>query len=215
MHRAYARDVRGVLSYANELARVTAEHGFTDHQAKSLILKGWGQAVGDDLDAGLRMLQEGIARQRDIGTEEDFPVYMSLLGEVLIRAGRADEAVAQLKEAHEAFADSGLKVMVPDMLRVLAEATAASDPTDENTPRAWLAEATRMAEAHGANFLSLRIALSAARLDLRRGGTRDAATALARARGAVEDDDQTPEIAEAAELLARYRQDAHAVGGFV
>jgi class 3 adenylate cyclase/predicted ATPase len=215
MHRAYARDVRGVLSYANELARMTAEHGFTDHQAKSLILTGWGQAVSEDLDAGLRMLQDGIARQRDIGTEEDFPVYMSLLGEVLLRAGRADEAVAQLKEAHETFVDSGLKVMVPDMLRVLGEATAARDPTDENTPRAWLAEAARMAEEHGASFLSLRIALSAARLDLRRGMTPEAGTALARALAEVENDDQIPEIAEAAELLARYRQNAHAVGGFV
>ena len=80
---------------------------------------------------------------------------------------------------------------------------------------ALLAEAGRMAETHGANFLSLRIALSSARLDLRRGATSDAGTALARALAAVEHDDQTPEIAEAATLLARYRQHAHAVGGFV
>jgi predicted ATPase/class 3 adenylate cyclase len=215
MHRAYRRDVRGVLSYANELSRITTEHGFTDHQAKSLILKGWGQAVSDDLEAGLRMLQEGIARQRDIGTEEDFPVYMSLLGEVLIRAGRADEAVAQLEESHADFAGSGLKAMVPDMLRVLGEATAASDPTDEASARAWLAEAARLAEAHGASFLSLRIALSSARLDLRHGVTPTVGTALARAVAAVEEDDQTPEMAEAATLLARYHRHGDAVGGFV
>ena len=213
IHRAYRRDVRQVFSYANELARLTAEHGLADHQAKSLVLKGWALAVNDDAGAGLRMLQEGIARQRDIGTEEDFPVYVSLLGEVLMNAGRADEAVFHLHEAHKTFAGSGLKAMVPDMLRVLGEATIASNPTDDASAHAWLAEAARMAEEHGANFIGLRVALSLARLDLRHDGTPGVAATLARALGAVEEDDHTPEAAEAARLLDGYARHGYAVGG--
>jgi class 3 adenylate cyclase/predicted ATPase len=211
-HRAYRRDVRQVFSYADELERLAAEHGLADHQARSLIHKGWARAVSEDLGAGLRMLQEGVARQREIGTDEDFPIYVALLGEVLTRAGRADEAVAQLQEAHEAFAAIGLKAMVPDMLRVLGEATIVSNPRDDGSACAWLTEAARMAEAQGANFVSLRAALSLARLDLRRGGTPGAAGSLARALAAVEEDDETTEGAEAAWLLKRYAQHGYAVG---
>jgi predicted ATPase len=213
MHRAYRRDVRQVFSYANELSRLAVEHGLADHQSKSLVLKGWALAVSEDVNAGLRMLQEGIARQRDIGTEEDFPVYVSLLGEVLTGAGRADEAVVHLQEAHEAFAATGLKAMVPDMLRVLGEATIASNPSDDASARAWLTEAERMAKAHGAHFLSLRVALSLARLDLQHGATLGGAESLAQALSAVEEDDQSAESAEAAWLLKRYAQHGYAAGG--
>jgi class 3 adenylate cyclase len=205
-HRAYRRDVRQVFLYANELGRLGTEHGLADHQSKSLILKGWALAVSEDFGAGLRMLQEGIARQRDIGTEEDFPVYVSLLGEVLTSGGRADEAVIHLQEAQETFAASGLQAMVPDMLRVLAEATIARNSADEAAARAWLTEAERMADQHGARFISLRVALSLAQLDLRRGATLAAAAFLARALGAVEEDDQTAECSEAKRLLRRYAQ---------
>jgi class 3 adenylate cyclase/predicted ATPase len=212
-HRAYRRDVRQVFSYANELARLATEHGLADHQSKSLILKGWAVAVSEDLSGGLRMLQEGIARQRDIGSEEDFPVYWSLLGEVLTSAGRADEAVAHLQEAHQSFAASGLQAMVPDMLRVLGEATIASNPADEASARAWLTEAARMAAEHGAHFLSLRAAISLARLDLQRGATEGAAASLVRALGAVDEDDNATESAEAAWLLKRYAQHGYSVEG--
>ena len=212
-HRAYRRDIRQVFAYANELARLAAEHGLADHQAKSLILKGWALALSEDVGAGLRMLQEGIARQRDIGTEEDFPVYVSLLGEVLTSAGRADEAVVHLQEAHEAFASSGVKVMVPDMLRVLGEATIASNPKDEASARAWLIEAARMADEHGARFLGLRASLSLARLDLQHGPTARAAASLAQALAAVAEGDHTTERAEAIWLLKRYDQHGYAVGG--
>jgi predicted ATPase len=206
MHRAYRRDVRQVFVYANELARMAAEHGLADHQSKSLILKGWALAVSEDVSAGLQMLQEGVARQHDIGTADEFPVYVSLLGEVLTSAGRADEAVVHLQEAHETFASNGLKAMVPDMLRVLGEATIASNPSDELSARAWLNEAARMADEHGAHFLGLRAALSLARLDLQRGATPGAASSLARALSAVEDGGQTAESAEAHWLLTRYAQ---------
>ena len=211
-HRAYRRDVRHVLSYADELARLAAEHGLADHQARSLIHKGWALAVGEDVGAGLLMLQDGIARQRDIGIDEDFPIFVSLLGEVLTSAGRADEAVVHLQEAHAVFAASGVKAMVPDMLRVLGEATIASNPSDELSARAWLTEAARMAEEQGARFLGLRAALSLARLDLQRGATPGAAAALARALSAVGEDDRTTESAEAAWLLKRYEQHGFRIG---
>ena len=213
IHRAYRRDVRQVLTYANELARLATEHGLADHQARSLMLTGWARAVSEDVGAGLRLMQEGVARQRDIGIDEDFPIYVSLLGEVLTTAGRADEAVVHLQEAHETFAAGGLKAMVPDMLRVLGEATIASNPSDELSARAWLTQAARMAEEQGANFLGLRAAISLARLDLRRGPTADAAASLARALAAIEEDDGTTETAEAGWLLKRYVQHGVAVEG--
>jgi class 3 adenylate cyclase/predicted ATPase len=212
MRHAYRRDVRQVSAYADKLARLTVDHGLTDHYAKSTILKGWAIALSEDTVVGLRMLQEGIARERDIGTDEDFPEYLALLGEALIRAGRAEEAVAELAAALGDLVRSGLKSMVPDMLWVLGEATMAGYPKDAAAARSWFNQAINMAEEQGASFLVLRSALSAARLDLRLGATSAAAELLARARAAVVEDDGSSEMAEAANLLARYTRIGYPVG---
>lgn len=202
MHRAMRRDLPEVYALGQELARFTAEHGFADHHAKSLIFRGWALALAENPAEGLAMLEQGVARQRDIGTDEDFPVYLALLAEALLRAGQPERAVAELQAATVEFARTGLTATVPDVLRLLGDATLAADRTAAEAAQAWYGQAAAMAEGQGAWMLHLRAATAAARLHLRNGASARAAGSLADALARVADDPEDRDVRAARALLA-------------
>ena len=206
MHRVLRRDLNDVFARAGELATFSAEHGLADHHAKSLVFRGWALAMSEDPSAGLKLLDEGIARQRDIGTDEDFPVYLSMLAEVLIHKGKAARAVSELQAAREEYARMGLQVTIPELLRVLGEAVLAADPGATSAALDLFAESATRSEAQGASMLGLRTAVSAARLHLRLGSADIGMAALSRAIAAVSERDGGADLFEAAALLARLRE---------
>jgi class 3 adenylate cyclase/predicted ATPase len=205
IHRACRRDLADVYSQADELARFAAGHALADHHAKALIFRGWSKALHGDTTAGLALLEDGIARQRDIGTDEDFPIYLSLLAEVLIRAGKADRALDELAAARAQFAQIGLRIWVPELVRLHGEATLAADPGAEPAAAAHFAESARLAAEQGAVMLGLRTAASAARLHARRGAADAGARLLDAALAGVAEDDGGADMQAAAALLAEYR----------
>jgi hypothetical protein len=164
-----------------------------------------------DPAAGLAMLEEGFARQREMATSEDYPVYLCLLAGVLTRLGRAAEAAERIERDRPEFDRIGLRIWMPELLRVLAETTLAADPDAIERAAALLAEARALAAAQAVPMLGLRIASSAARLDLRRAEPARAAAAVEAALAALpaeaaEDaSDADAEVTGARRLLARIR----------
>ena len=82
-----ARVRHGVQHLAGDLVTLTSELDLQDHRAKGLIFRGWSVAMQDDPAAGLRILEDGFARQQDIGTTEDFSLYLCLRAEAMSAAG--------------------------------------------------------------------------------------------------------------------------------
>jgi predicted ATPase len=206
MHRALRRDLREVFDYAGALASFTEQHDLADHHAKSLIFRGWAVALGEDPAAGLALLEQGLARQRDIGTDEDFPLYVSLHAEALVRNGRPERAVTELQSARADFERLGLKATVPELLRELGEATLAVDPSATAQALALFADAGRMAAGQGAAMLEMRAAISAARLHLRLGTAELGARELARSAALVSEDTGGIDWRRAVDLLALFRR---------
>jgi predicted ATPase len=169
LHRVYRRDCDEVFARAGELIALTSEHGVADHGAAGLIFQGWVMAVRGEPAAGLELLEKGLGRQREVATLEDFPVYLCLLTEVLTALGRQDEAVERIEQALPEFARVGLWMWIPELLRVQADAMLAATPGVIAPASARLAEAARIADLQHTPMLGLRIAVSAARLDLRVG----------------------------------------------
>ena len=182
--------------------RLTSELDLQDHRAKGLIFRGWSVALRGDPAAGLRILEDGFARQQDIGTMEDFSLYLCLRAEAMTAAGQAEQAVEMLLRERLAFAERGFGFWMPELVRVLADVTLAADPRATDEAAAILQEAERLAEAQDVPMLGLRIATTAARLELREGGARRAAERLRLALARVGEDDDGPDIA-AARALAR------------
>ncbi len=206
IHRAWRRDLPEVCSFAGDMVAFATEHALADHHAKALIFSGWAMALGDDLAKGRAMLEEGIARQHDIGTRDDFPIYVSLLAEVLLRAGEADRALGEVEAARAEFARIGLNVAIPELVRLQGEALLAINPDAGAEALAHFAEAAEMANGQGANMLRLRASVSAARLLLRLGEPDAGARLLAPALAAVAEHDGGVDRMEAAALAARFRQ---------
>ncbi len=202
LHRVYRREFDTVFDLAGELVTLTSELDLQDHRAKGLIFRGWSVVLRGDPAAGLRILEDGFARQQDIGTMEDFSLYLCLRAEAMTAAGQAEKAVEMLLRERLAFAERGFGFWMPELVRVLADVTLAADPRATDEAAAILQEAGRLAEAQDVPMLGLRIATTAARLELREGGAWRAAERLRLALARVGEDDDGPDIA-AARALAR------------
>ena len=175
LHRSHRRDHQAVFDLAGELVSFTSEHGLADHRAKGLIFRGWTVAMRDDPRAGLRTLEEGLARQREIGTLEDFPVYVCLHAEALARAGRPERAIEELQRDRKTFEQVGLNFWMPEVMRMLAEVMLHADPASVSSAEAMLRDAADLADKQGVAMLGLRIAVTAARLEARLGDVEQAA----------------------------------------
>ena len=162
MHSAYRRDLPDVVERANTMLRLAEAKGFADHQSKGHIFLGWTVALQGDATAGLRLLRSGLARQKDNGTVEDFPIYFSLLADALQLAGRPGEALEELEAVLAVCRAAGLRIWIPEVLRRIGELRilAGAGPTQAE---AAMREGLDMAIEQGARALSVRGAISLAR----------------------------------------------------
>lgn len=164
LYRSYRRQHAEVLRQADELMTFAAEQGFTDHHAKALIFRGWALAMLDDPKGGLEAIEIGLARQREIGTIEDFPMYVCLHAEALMASNRADVAVAELTDARHQFDAVGLRNWLPEVWRTTGDVILAADPQATSLADEAYMQAARGAAEQGAGMLALRTAVSRARL---------------------------------------------------
>lgn len=201
LHHVYRRDYDEVLKRSEDLIAFTSDHGLADHGSAGGIFKGWVLANRSDPQAGLRLIEEGFARQREIATNEDFPVYLCVLAEVLTRLDRPDEAVERIRRERQDFEDCSLRIWVPELLRVLGDAMLAAEPNSIVPARQTFAEAAELASSQGAVMLGLRIAMSEARLDERLEDHGAATHRLAAALKAIPEPDDSADMKEARRLM--------------
>jgi len=200
LHRVYRREHDAVFDLSGELVTLTSELDLQDHRAKGLIFRGWSVTLRGDPVAGLRILEDGFARQQDIGTMEDFSLYLCLRAEALTAAGHAEQAVEMLRRERLAFAERGFGFWMPELVRVLADVTLAADPHATDEAAAILREAERLAQAQDVPMLGLRIATTAARLELHEDSAQRAAERLRLAFARMGEDDAGPDITAARAL---------------
>ncbi len=203
LHRVYRRDYDAVFDLAGELVSLTSELDLQDHRAKGLIFRGWSVTMRGDPAAGLRILEDGFARQQDIGTTEDFSLYVCLRAEVMTAAGQAGQAVDMLRRERLAFAERGFGFWMPELVRVLAEVTLAADATALDDAAAILLEAEQLALAQEVPMLGLRIATTAARLGFDAGARQQAAERLHAALARLGEHDDGPDLVAARALAER------------
>ena len=200
LHRVYRRDFDAVFGLAGELVTMTSELDLQDHRAKGLIFRGWSVTMRGEPAAGLRILEDGFALQQDIGTMEDFSLYLCLRAEAMTAAGQAEQAVAMLRRERLAFAERGFGFWMPELVRVLADVTLAADPGTIDEAAAILQEAERLALAQDVPMLGLRIATTMARLEFHADGRQPAAARLQIALARIAEHDDGPDLVTARAL---------------
>src|SRR5262249_41124390 len=112
------REGQAAQEWAEATIALCTEQGFPFWLAGGTVLRGWALAARGQRDEGITQMRQGLAAWRATGAELLSPYFLTLLAEAYRAGGQADEG-----------------------LRVLAEALALVDKTDE---RWWEAELHRL-----------------------------------------------------------------------
>jgi predicted ATPase len=117
MVRRYRREAELVLERARSMRAFAGEHRFRDLGAKADIFEGWALAALGRPRAGLEMIESGLATQREIGTQEDFPVYYEMLAEAYGLVAQPERGLTLVEEAMEMAQETGLQYWTAELLR--------------------------------------------------------------------------------------------------
>jgi class 3 adenylate cyclase/predicted ATPase len=201
IYRVLRHDIPAIHEAALALIEHGTTHGLADHRAKGLMFRGWSQAIGGNLVAGLAAVEDGFAQQGDLSTNEDMPVYLTLYAQVLAAAGKPDRAVETIARLAPEFEASGLRFWAPEILRVQAEVTYAADPAAIEAARTLCEQALTAARALGSPMLALRAARSLSRLERAAGHETAGLATLRAALADVPEPDDSHDILLARRLL--------------
>ena len=163
MLRRYEGDAAGAEVLVRRMAEIADEQLLTSIQAKCRIFGGWAQALTGSPVEGLRMLEAGLAKQQEIGTEEDFPVYMEMQAELLGLIGQPERGATLLDEAIARAERVGHLFWIPELYRRRALLREAAEYA-ESACVEDLARAIADAEAKGTVTLANRARADLARL---------------------------------------------------
>ena len=203
LYRTYRRDLNMVLRRANDLLTLTTEYDLKEHQGAATIFLGWVRSLSGEQEQGLKMIEEGFAQQREVASTEDFPVYLCMMAEPLIALGRADEAVERMLAERAALDAIGLRLWMPELLRVTADTMLIASPDAVERAKTLFNEADELAVKQGVHMLRLRLSQSRLLLE-KRLATLDVPEAVHRLQetlDAIPEPDASAELIKARQLL--------------
>ena len=116
LHR-YRSDYDALRKIATLMRRLAHKHRMPLLHAKALIFNGWCVACQGNPRRGREIVEEGLAKQREIGTREDFPVYSEMLAQILQILSESDAAITLLDEAIDEAERTGHRYWLPELYR--------------------------------------------------------------------------------------------------
>nr|WP_319383845.1 AAA family ATPase [uncultured Roseibium sp.] len=154
LHR-YRGDIDQVARFARNMRDTATEHDLKSLEAKSLIFGGWANGMAGDPSKGREILAQGLSIQQEIGTEEDFPVYLEMAAELDGQLGRHADGIALVSSAIERAEAAGHAFWLAELYRRRARLRSKSDFREQQI-ELDLARAEDIAGQQNANVLLLR-----------------------------------------------------------
>nr|MDH4390778.1 AAA family ATPase [Aquabacterium sp.] len=206
---AVAHYFRGELAPGLLAARraisVCESGGFVQWLAHAQVLHGRLRAALGEPDAGLAEMARGHAQWAATGAVVTQPFYAVLRAEGLALAGRPDEALPLVAEAHALIGRHGERYFEPEVLRmmgVLLRASGRDSAHSRAQAEPWLQDALDTARNLALPGLVLRAALALAGLRADQGRSADALALLNEALAAVPEGEATHDPQQARALRA-------------
>jgi len=97
--RIWRQEVQLAKERAEAVMTLANEHGFIHALSVGMITRGWAVAKQGMVAEGIRQLHEGLAAERDTGTELAMSHYLSLLAEAYRLEGQVDAGLHTVAEA--------------------------------------------------------------------------------------------------------------------
>ena len=188
-----------VLDEAEELAAVSADHGFPFWRTLADVYRGWCLSMLGRSEEGLALQTNAIMSNRTIGALLSVPLQLTMLAESYGNAGRPNEGLRQLEEAARLIEVTQVRMGEADLHRVRGELLiSVGDPT---AAEAAFQQAIAAAHRQNAKFWELRAATSLVRLWRDQGNRTEAHDLLAPIYGWFTEGFDTPVLKEAKALL--------------
>ncbi len=170
-------EVRAAQETAEGLIALSAERGLTDYLARATTLRGWAIAEQGRNEAGIALIQEGLAASRATGTELYRPYFLCLLAEACMETGRLDDGLSASTEALPAADEHENRVYEAEMHRLKGELLLMQDDSSTAEAQNCFHRAVEIVRKQSAKSPGLRATLSLARLLVKQ-GRRDEARAM-------------------------------------
>jgi predicted ATPase len=155
MLAAYRRDFPQLRREIAGLRVLTGKNRMPTLEATAGILEGWCQGVEGDAAAGRDLMRRGLDVHRQLQTPEDYPVYCTLLAELLVLTGESKEALRLLDAIADEQAASGHVFWLAELHRRRAQVMALENAAPPDVEE-LLAASLEIATAQGAVPLLLR-----------------------------------------------------------
>ena len=199
--RVFRRDTARGREEARAAIALATEHGFPQWKAIGEVLEGWAIASDGASELGILQMRHGLASHLEIVGSVMRPVWLGLLADALIAAGKNDEAAAVLDEATTAANEETW--WNAELLRLKGELATANAGDAEHSFR----EAIEVARAQGARSLELRATASLATLLGECGKRTEARASLAEIQSWFTEGRETEDQRQARALLDELRSE--------
>jgi tetratricopeptide (TPR) repeat protein len=171
----FCRDADATLATATELAEVSSAQGNRLYLALGVALKGWSMVRMGGLAGGAALIQQSIARYRDIGTGLGSEYLYTLLAEAQIAMHQLDDAAQSLQRARRLAEQFEEVWWSAETMRLTGVVQCGQGQVDAAC--ATFRAAMERARSYGSRALETRAGVSLVRL-LREQGRHDEAEAV-------------------------------------
>jgi predicted ATPase len=174
-----AGDLKELDRRATLLAQLAEEHGLAMYYPEARILAAWRAIHQEGDPRAAEEMRNFLDRRAAMGTVFVHTYFLMLLADAWLRLGRADEALAVIKEGLDRADARGEYFCTAELHRLHARACLALDASDSHVAEADLDAALAAARRQSSRIFELRAACDLARLWADRGERRNAHDLLA------------------------------------
>jgi predicted ATPase len=205
-YHTYRGNAKSALSFAEAGIKVATDGGFYHWLALAIFMKGWAFCKLDRTQKGVDQLQDGISHWQATGAEMAMPTFLALKAEADLISGKMKEACVSIEEGlaigrknDDRYYDAELYRLKGELLLYPRKNLSRKEQLSEaeNSFR----QAIQTARRQKAKSLELRATVGLSRFWQRMGKRKEAYATLAQICAWFTEGLNSPELAEALELL--------------
>ncbi|MET4070715.1 class 3 adenylate cyclase/predicted ATPase [Bradyrhizobium sp. S3.2.6] len=193
-------DLESLNNFVETAIELSQRHQLPTWNAHATVLAGWGLAQSGQLERGIMLCGEGIAKLRKIGTEYHLSHYFCLLATMYARMGNNEASLQALRESKDHVTATGEYFWGAELHRREGEIGLLRGEPINMCEECFL-QAMDLARKQQAKSFELRAAISLARLWKKRNRIQDARDLLAPLYGWFTEGFDTCDLKEARALL--------------
>jgi predicted ATPase len=201
MLQQFRREPHTANVHAEVTIALCIEHDFAYYRAWAMIIQGWCLRRGEQPEAGVTQIQEGLTALRATGGEVRLSYYLALLAEAHGEDYQPEVGLRLLTEAFTHQATTQERWTEAELYRLKGELLLKQTPPDKQQAEACFQQALAVARRQQAKSWELRTAMSLARLWQQQGKRAEARGLLVPIYGWFTEGFDTADLQEAKALL--------------